>query len=175
MQRRQPPMIRLALPAGDLREPLGDLLREAGLPVDDYAEGSRSYVARGNQENGIQIRVFREADIPIQIAMGSYDVGICNLSWVEDLMQRYPSDAVVAMRDLGLQQCSLYVAGQETRGTFCWTGVDGRISASSVSSRPGGGICAALAAAVISSVSGLGRGRELSAGRCRPSVDLGRR
>jgi len=109
-------MIRLALPAGDLREPLGDLLREAGLPVDDYAEGSRSYIARGSQENGIQIRVFREADIPIQIAMGNYDVGICNLSWVEDLMQRYPSDAVVAVRDLGLHQCSLYVAGTGNEG-----------------------------------------------------------
>ena len=106
-------MIRLALPAGDLRGPLGDLLRRAGLPVDDYVRGSRSYVVRSAPEDGIRLRVFREKDIPIQIALGNYDLGICGLAWVEDLIQRYPSDAVVPVRDLGLQQSFLYVAVAE--------------------------------------------------------------
>ena len=103
-------MIRLALPAGDLRGPLGDLLRRVGLPVDEYVRGSRSYVVRAAPEDGIRLRVFREKDIPIQIALGNYDLGICGLAWVEDLIQRYPSDAVVPVRDLGLQQAFLYVA-----------------------------------------------------------------
>src|SRR4030042_280651 len=107
---RQTLMIRLALPAGDLREPLGDLLIRAGLPVDDYVRGSRSYVVRAAPEDGSRLRVFREKDIPIQIALGNYDLGICGLAWVEDLIQRYPSDAVVPVRDLALGYCSVFVA-----------------------------------------------------------------
>ncbi len=115
-------MIRLALPAGDLRAPLGDLLKRAGLPVDDYVRGSRSYVARSAPEDGIRLRVFREKDIPIQIALGNYDLGICGLAWVEDLIQRYPSDAVVPVRDLGLGHCSVFVAAAEDDSLAGWAG-----------------------------------------------------
>ncbi|MCJ7831079.1 MAG: ATP phosphoribosyltransferase [Dehalococcoidia bacterium] len=118
-------MIRLALPAGDLREPLGDLLRRAGLPVDDYVRGSRSYVVRAAPEDGIRLRVFREKDIPIQIALGNYDLGICGLAWVEDLIQRYPSDAVVPVRDLGLGYGSIYVAAAEGDSLAGWAGRPG--------------------------------------------------
>jgi ATP phosphoribosyltransferase len=113
-------MIRLALPAGDLRGPLGDLLIRAGLPVDDYVRGSRSYVVRAAPEDGIRLRVFREKDIPIQIALGNYDLGVCGLAWVEDLIQRYPSDAVVPVRDLGLGYCSVFVAAAEDDSLAGW-------------------------------------------------------
>jgi ATP phosphoribosyltransferase len=118
-------MIRLALPAGDLRGPLGDLLRRAGLPVDDYVRGSRSYVVRAAPEDGIRLRVFREKDIPIQIALGNYDLGICGLAWVEDLIQRYPSDAVVPVCDLGLGYSSVYVAAAEGDSLAGWVGRPG--------------------------------------------------
>jgi ATP phosphoribosyltransferase len=118
-------MIRLALPAGDLREPLGDLLRKAGLPVDDYVRGSRSYVVRAAPEDGVRLRVFREKDIPIQIALGNYDLGICGLAWVEDLIQRYPSDAVVPVCDLGLGYSSVYVAAAEGDSLAGWVGRPG--------------------------------------------------
>jgi ATP phosphoribosyltransferase len=120
-------MIRLALPAGDLREPLGDLLIRAGLPVDDYVRGSRSYVVRSAPEDGIRLRVFREKDIPIQMALGNYDLGICGLAWVEDLIQRYPSDAVVPVCDLGLGYCSVYVAAAAGEGDSLagWAGRSG--------------------------------------------------
>ena len=35
-------------------------------------------------------RVFREKDIPVQVALGNYDLGICSLTWVEELAQRFP-------------------------------------------------------------------------------------
>ncbi len=109
-------MIRLALPTGDLREATGELLRRAGLAVEDYLCGSRSYAMRAAEEDGVRLRVFREKDIPIQIALGNYDLGICGLGWVEDLMQRYPSDAVVRVRDLGIGRCSVYVAASAAEG-----------------------------------------------------------
>jgi ATP phosphoribosyltransferase len=107
-------MIRLALPTGDLREPIGKLLAQAGFAVDEYVHGSRSYVS-GARDDGIQMRVFREKDIPIQIALGNYDLGICRLEWVEDLTQRYPTDAIVRLRDLGVGWRSLFVAADAAR------------------------------------------------------------
>jgi len=108
-------MIRLALPTGDLREPVGKLLAAAGLTVDEYVNGSRSYLVEANGAGGIQTRVFREKDIPIQIALGNYDLGICRIEWVEDLTQRYPTDAIVRLRDLEVGRRSLFVAADETR------------------------------------------------------------
>lgn len=108
-------MIRLALPAGEARPGLGRLLVEAGLPVEEYAQGSRSYVA-ASHENGLRIRVFRERDIPIQIALGNYDLGICDVAWVEELCQRYPSEAIVPVCDLGLRRRSMYAAAAAAEG-----------------------------------------------------------
>jgi ATP phosphoribosyltransferase len=96
-----------------------------GLPVDDYVRGSRSYVVRAAPEDGIRLRVFREKDIPIQIALGNYDLGICGLAWVEDLIQRYPSDAVVPVCDLGLGYSSVYVAAAEGDSLAGWAGRQG--------------------------------------------------
>lgn len=102
-------MIRLALPAGNVRPELGRLLVEANLPLEEYARGSRAYVA-ASPENGLRVRVFRERDIPIQIALGNYDLGICDAAWVEELLGRYPSEAIVPLCDLGLGKRSIYVA-----------------------------------------------------------------
>jgi ATP phosphoribosyltransferase len=107
-------MIRLALPTGDLREAVGALLANAGLAVDEYVRGSRSYIAAKGRD-GIQTRVFREKDIPIQIALGNYDLGLCRLEWVEDLTQRYPTDAIVPLRDLDIGRRSLHVAADAGR------------------------------------------------------------
>ena len=85
--------------------------------MEEYVGGSRSYAMRATEKDGIQLRVFREKDVPIQIALGNYDLGICGLGWVEDLMQRYPSDAVVRVRDLGIGRCSVYVAAAERGAT----------------------------------------------------------
>jgi ATP phosphoribosyltransferase len=119
-------MIRLALPTGDLRRPVGGLLAGAGLAVDEYVGGSRSYVSAAAGD-GVQIRVFREKDIPIQIALGNYDLGICRLEWVEDLTQRYPTDAIVRLRDLGVGRRSLYVAAgaRRDRDIRDWTRLGG--------------------------------------------------
>ena len=108
-------MIRLALPTGDLREPVGELLASAGLAVDDYTRGSRSYVSGLKGADGVQARAFREKDIPIQIALGNYDLGVCRLEWIEDLTQRYPTDGIVRLRDLEIGRRSLYVAADAAR------------------------------------------------------------
>ena len=103
-------MLRLALPTGDIRGQVGELLARAGLAVDEYLQGSRSYVLGAGSADGLQLRVFREKDIPIQIALGNYDLGICRLEWLEELTQRYPTDAIVPVGDIAIGKRSLYVA-----------------------------------------------------------------
>ena len=102
-------MIRIALPTGDLRDGTARRLDEAGIGIGDYAAGARAlrYPMLGG---GAVARVFREKDIPVQVALGNYDLGICSLSWIEDLSQRFPAHHVVRVSDLGFGATSLWLA-----------------------------------------------------------------
>jgi ATP phosphoribosyltransferase len=108
--------LKLALPAGQLAQPTDELLRQAGLIARGYADGSRSYRPHLDGAQGVLLRVFREKDIPIQIALGNYDLGICSLAWLQELLIRYPSEAVAQLRALPLGPSSLYVAAASSSG-----------------------------------------------------------
>ena len=108
--------LKLALPAGQLAPATDELLRRAGLIVRGYTDGSRSYRPGLDGRDHVVLRVFREKDIPIQIALGNYDLGVCGLAWVEELLIRYPSEAVVMLRPLPLGGSSLYVAAAAEGG-----------------------------------------------------------
>ena len=95
-------MIKIALPAGDLRSPVADTLGSCGLHVEGYGEGSRSYRLAVRERKDAAVRVFRERDIPIQIALGNYDLGICSLSWVKEMQVLFPSQPIVPICDLGV-------------------------------------------------------------------------
>ena len=71
-------MLRLALPTGDLRAPVAVALAAAGLRCDDYAAGSGALRLNLSDRDDVALRVFREKDIPIQVAMGQYDLGIAS-------------------------------------------------------------------------------------------------
>ena len=120
-------MIKLALPAGDLRTPVSAALESAGLEVEGYGEGSRTYILSVGPRSGVVARVFREKDIPIQIALGNYDLGVCGLAWIEELRARFPQHPVVPLRDLGVGRSGLYVA----------TAADGGRDLASLGGRPG--------------------------------------
>jgi ATP phosphoribosyltransferase len=117
--------LKLALPAGQLARPTDDLLRQAGLTVRGYTDGSRSYRPRLDGHQDVLLRVFREKDIPIQIALGNYDLGICSLAWLKELLTRYPSEAVVQLRALPLGPSSLYVAAASSSGLTSLDGLAG--------------------------------------------------
>lgn len=103
-------MIRLALPTGDLRAPTAALLDAAGAGIAPYGAGSRELrFPFLRDERGIA-RVFRERDIPVQVAIGNYDLGICSLEWIEELTQRFPRHDVVLLRDLGYGERGLWLA-----------------------------------------------------------------
>ncbi len=84
----------LALPTGALREPVGSLFESLGLALTGYESGSRLLRADAD-ERGFRFRVFRERDIPIQVALGNYDLGICSDVWIAELQARFPGQRVV--------------------------------------------------------------------------------
>lgn len=95
-------MIKIALPAGDLRAPVADVLTASGLHVEGYGEGSRQYLLTVRDRQDVRVRVFREKDIPIQVALGNYDVGITSLAWVEEIQSRFPQQSLVHLGDLSI-------------------------------------------------------------------------
>lgn len=103
-------MVKIALPAGDLRAPVAEALSSAGLVVDGYGEGSRAYRLPVADREDVSTRVFRERDIPIQVALGNYDLGICNLAWVEEMAVRFPEQPIVPLCDLGIGSTDLFAA-----------------------------------------------------------------
>jgi ATP phosphoribosyltransferase len=59
----------------------------------------------------VQVRAFSDADIPIQVAIGQYDLGICSRMWVDELLVRHGSDSIVPLRPLTLGSERLVLAG----------------------------------------------------------------
>ncbi len=110
---RKPAVIKLALPAGDIRGPVAELLEAAGLRVEGYGEGSRSYRLSLPDRDEVTVRVFREKDIPVQVALGSYDLGVCNLAWVAEMRARFPEQPIVSLRDLEIGRCGIYAASAQ--------------------------------------------------------------
>ncbi len=103
-------MIRVAIPTGDLRSDTASLLDAAGIGILDYAADSRALRFSMLDGERAVARIFREKDIPIQVALGHYDIGICSLSWIEELARRFAGHDVVRLRDLGFGRSSLWLA-----------------------------------------------------------------
>ena len=108
--------VKLALPKGQLQDSTAALLKEAGFAIGDYREGSRSYRPQCEDFPGLFTKVFHEKDIAIQVAIGNYDLGICQLDWAEELLVKYHSDALVKIGDLGYGKRSLYAAAAGSSG-----------------------------------------------------------
>jgi ATP phosphoribosyltransferase len=102
--------VKLALPKGRLLRPTAAMFQKAGWGLDEYHARTGFYRPRSQQFPDVLLRVFHEKDIPIQIAMGNYDLGICCLDWIEELLAKYPSSDVVKVQDLSYGMGALYVA-----------------------------------------------------------------
>ena len=100
--------MKLALPKGRLMGETAWLLERAGWGLNDYHEGTRSYRISSQRFPDLQAKIFHEKDIPIQVAVGNYDLGICGLDWVEELTAKYPSSGLVKLRELGYGEGAIY-------------------------------------------------------------------
>ncbi len=106
---------RIALPTGGPRENVAELLRNAGLGIEEYEPGSR--VMRSQPGTGdLAMRIFRERDIPIQLATGNYDLGVCSDVYVAEHRARFPRQHVVRIGSLPGPQRELWLAAAPQSG-----------------------------------------------------------
>jgi ATP phosphoribosyltransferase len=105
--------VKIALPKGKLLTGTAGLLEKAGWQMDGYNEGLRNYRLKSARFPDLLAKVFQEKDIPIQVAIGNYDLGICGLDWIEELTSKYSASAPVKIRDLGYGKGTLYLAVNE--------------------------------------------------------------
>jgi len=108
--------LKIALPKGRLLVETAALLKRAGWGLEEYREKSRLYRLRSEAMPGLFAKVFHERDIPIQVAIGNYDLGICGLDWVEELLAKYPSSAVEKIKDLGYGAGVLHLVASKANG-----------------------------------------------------------
>ncbi|MFH1087003.1 MAG: ATP phosphoribosyltransferase [Chloroflexota bacterium] len=93
--------IRLALPKGKLIAPTAALLDGIGLGFDGYSEGTRNYRMSSAHYPNVKAKLFQEKDIPVQVSVGNYDLGICGSDWIEELLAKYRHDNIIEVADLG--------------------------------------------------------------------------
>ena len=108
--------IKIALPKGRLLDETAALLQKAGWGLSGYSKGTSLYRLKAERFPDLSAKVFHEKDVPIQVAIGNYDFGICGLDWVEELLVKYPSSALVKVRNLGYGEGALYLVGSKSGG-----------------------------------------------------------
>ncbi len=86
------------------------MLSRAGWGLDGYQEQARFYHIESKTFAQLSGRVFHEKDIPIQVAIGNYDLGICGSDWIEELLAKYPSSALMKVKNLQYGEGALYAA-----------------------------------------------------------------
>jgi ATP phosphoribosyltransferase len=103
--------IKVALPKGRLLVQTAARLKKAGWGLSGYQEKTRLYRITSQSLPNLSAKVFHERDIPIQVAIGNYDLGICGSDWIEELLTRYPSSGLLKVGSLDYGDGALYAAG----------------------------------------------------------------
>ena len=114
MRSKQISNLKIALPKGRLLPDTAKLIERAEWAIDGYVEGAQSYRLKSGKFPGLLAKIFHEKDIPIQVAIGNYDLGICGLDWVEELKSKFPSVDIIELRNLGYGEGTLYMAASRS-------------------------------------------------------------
>ncbi|MBI3953729.1 MAG: hypothetical protein HY330_04380 [Chloroflexi bacterium] len=111
LRRAQGRPLRLALPSEErLLGPTRALLARAGVVLQGYESATRRYRLPVRGPLPATAAMLRDRDIPVQVGVGNYDLGVCSLVWVEELLARYPSSGLVKLFDLGAAPATVYAA-----------------------------------------------------------------
>ena len=108
--------IKLALPKGRFLSPTASLLAEIDLGFQDYSDKTKQYRLRSARFPSLFAKILQEKDIPIQVAVGNYDLGICGLDWIEEFLVKYPAGALVKISSLNYGEGSIHVVASAEAG-----------------------------------------------------------
>lgn len=101
---------RLALPKGGMLTATSEFLNAINLGFGDYNSKTRIYRLRSETMPGLAAKMLNERDIPVQVAVGNYDFGICSSDWLQELLSRYPSSRVFKIANLEYDISSIFLA-----------------------------------------------------------------
>ena len=108
--------LKIALPKGRLMAQTAAMLEAAGWGIDGYHVNARIYRLKSTRFPTLAAKIFHEKDIPVQVAAGNYDLGICGLDWIEELLAKYRSSALVRLKNLDYGQGALFTAVSASGG-----------------------------------------------------------
>lgn len=108
-------MIKIALPKGDLQDAVREFLSEKGIEFAGYHKDARAYTSRIREVHTLFSKQFREKDIPIQVSIGNYELGLCGTQWVAEYVRQYPRSNLLTLRTLDIpegEMCICCAAGE---------------------------------------------------------------
>ena len=108
--------IKLALPKGRFLSPTANLLAGIDLGFQGYSDKTKQYRLRSTRFSSLSAKIFQEKDIPIQVAVGNYDLGICGLDWIEEFLVKYPAGSLVKIASLNYGEGSVHVVASTQAG-----------------------------------------------------------
>src|SRR3989304_4233199 len=108
--------IKFALPKGRFLSPTANLLAEIGLGFEGYGDKTKQYRLCSARFPGLSAKILQEKDIPIQVSVGNYDLGICGLDWIEELLAKYPAGALVKIASLNYGEGGVHVVAGAQAG-----------------------------------------------------------
>jgi ATP phosphoribosyltransferase len=120
--------LKIALPKGRLMAETAALLARAGWGLDGYQEQTRLYRIESKTFPQLSARVFHEKDVAIQVAIGNYDLGICGSDWIEELLAKYPTSALMKVMNLRYGKGALYAASAADKTSVLKNGGTVRIA-----------------------------------------------
>jgi ATP phosphoribosyltransferase len=116
MKHYQDSYIKLALPKGRFVSPTASVLAEINLGFQDYSDKTKQYRLRSARFPGLAAKILQEKDVPIQLAVGNYDLGICGLDWIEEFLVKYPAGALAKIASLNYGEGFIHVVTSTQAG-----------------------------------------------------------
>ena len=101
--------VKLAIPKGSLEKKMAAFFERAGLGIQGYADGSRSYHPQLDIPD-VAAKVLRPQEIPYMLAAGFYDIGISGLDWY---LESECASNVTELLDLGVGRVDIVLAVPE--------------------------------------------------------------
>jgi ATP phosphoribosyltransferase len=108
--------MKLALPKDRFLSPTASLLADVDLGFEGYSDKTKQYRLRSTTFSNLSAKILQEKDIPIQVAVGNYDLGICGSDWIEEYLVKYPAGALVKITGLNYGEGSIHVAASAQAG-----------------------------------------------------------
>jgi ATP phosphoribosyltransferase len=126
MKDHQAHYIKFALPKGRFLSPTASLLAEIGLGFDGYGDKTREYRLRSARFYNLAAKILQEKDIPIEVAVGNYDLGICGSDWIEEYLVKYPAGALMKVASLNYGEGDIHVVASAQSGITSLNGLSAR-------------------------------------------------